>query len=350
MLGSPASTAAYLLHSPEWDFRAQTYLENVVRSYGSSGGVPSGFPTPVFEISWAVSTLLASDFQVEDFSHDDLQAVTDYLRKLFLDQDGVLGFAPSFLPDADDTSRALLALTAVGVEADRGPLIRNFECTSHFKTYQLERNPSASANCNVLLALLASSKVHQYVPQIEKAVKFLCACWNANELQDKWNLAFEYTEMLLASALCQLLRVYDHGSLKTIDVDIVKTEVPTILVQLLSRTLERQQGNGSWDNSIERTAYAILLISEALQLPWIPLVRQHVEAAFSQAKAWLESRSSQWANGEYVWIEKVTYKYPILSEIYCLAAMKSSAKKPSWCHEVEQAFSTDETESRKMST
>lgn len=51
MLGFPASTAAYLMHSTEWDFQAKAYLKNVVRSYGSCGGVPSGFPTPMFEVS-----------------------------------------------------------------------------------------------------------------------------------------------------------------------------------------------------------------------------------------------------------------------------------------------------------
>ncbi|KUI67223.1 Copalyl diphosphate synthase [Cytospora mali] len=349
MLGSPASTAAYLLHSPEWDFRAQTYLENVVRSYGSCGGVPSGFPTPVFEISWIISTLFACDFKVEDFQEPDLQAVTEYLRKAISDQNGVLGFAPPFLPDADDTARCLLALTALGVQIDRAPLIWNFESSSHFKTYELERDPSASVNCNVLLALLTSPNVDQYVPQIEKAVEFLCTCWTANRLQDKWNLAAEYTDMLLVSAFCQLLHVYDHGSLKDVAADVIKIDVPIILVQLLGRTIGRQQGNGSWENSVERTAYAVLLISHALKLPWNLPIRQHAEVAFSKAKTFLESHSSQWATGEYLWIEKVTYKCPSLSETYCLAAMNSSAKKQPWTSEVEQIFGINETKIQKMS-
>lgn len=348
MFGSPASKAAYLSHSPEWDFRAQTYLENVVRSYGSCGGVPSGFPTPVFEISWIMSTLLACDFNVEHFQQDDIQAITGYLRKAIRDQDGVLGFAPSFLPDADDTSRSLLALTALGVQVDRAPLIRNFEGRSHFKTYQLERDPSASANCNVLLALLTSSHVDQYVPQIEKAVRFLCTCWNANRLQDKWNLAAEYTEMLLASALCQLLRVYDHHSRKDIAADVIKIDAPIILVQVLSRTLCRQQVNGSWEDSVEKTSYATILISDALKLPWRLPIRQHAEAAFSKAKTYLASRSGQWGTGDYLWIEKVTYKCPILSETYCLAAMNSSAEKQPWTSKVEQLFGIDETRIQKM--
>ncbi|KAI0534240.1 hypothetical protein GGR58DRAFT_520551 [Xylaria digitata] len=348
MLGSPASTAAYLLHSPEWDVRAQTYLENVVSSYGSCGGVPSGFPTPVFEISWIISTLFASDFSVEDFHDGDLHVVAEYLRKAIGDQDGVLGFAPTFLPDADDTAKSLLALTALGLQIDRAPLISNFEGSSHFKTYQFERTPSISANCNVLLALLTSPDVDQYVPQIEKAVKFLCNCWNTNRLQDKWNLAAEYTYMLLASALCQLLSVYAHGSLRNFAKDVIKTDIPIILVQLLSRALFKQQGNGSWGGSVERTSYGVLMISYVLRLPWPFLVRQHAEAAVLKAKTYLEAHSEEWATGDYLWIEKVTYKLPTVAEAYCLAAMNSSVKEQSWTSEVKQLLETYDTKMKKM--
>ncbi|KAL6873059.1 Ent-kaurene synthase [Trichoderma novae-zelandiae] len=348
MLGSPASTAAYLLHAPEWDVRAQSYLENVVRSYGACGGVPSGFPSPVFEMSWTISTLLASGFSVDDFHDGDLRVVTEYLRKAIRDQGGVLGFAPTLLPDADDTAVSLLALTALGVQMDRAPLVWNFESSSRFKTYQLERTPSISANCNVLLALLTSPDVDQYVPQIEKAVRFLCSSWNADRLQDKWNLAAEYTYMLLASALSRLLSVYADGSLRDLAVDVVKIDVPIVLVQLLSRALCRQQGNGSWGGSVERTSYGSLLISHALKLPWPLVIRQHAETALFKAKAFLAAHSGERAAGDYLWIEKVTYKLPTLAEAYYLAALNSSAKEQSWTSEVAQLFKADDAKMKKM--
>jgi hypothetical protein len=54
ILGSPASTAAYLIHSKEWDTRAETYLRTALEASNKHerGGVPSGFPSCVFEISW----------------------------------------------------------------------------------------------------------------------------------------------------------------------------------------------------------------------------------------------------------------------------------------------------------
>ncbi|KAL7928807.1 Ent-kaurene synthase [Trichoderma chlorosporum] len=348
MLGSPASTAAYLMYSPEWDVRAQSYLENVVSSYGSCGGVPSGFPTPVFEISWTISSLLASGFSIEDFHDGDLHVVSEYLRKAIGDQGGVLGFAPTFLPDADDTAVSLFALTALGVQVDRAPLVWNFESSSHFKTYQLERTPSVSANCNVLLALLTSPDVDQYALQIEKAVKFLCSRWNENKLQDKWNLAPEYTHMLLASALYRLLSVHASGSLSNLAADVIKKDVPIVLVQLLSRVLCGQQDNGSWGDSVERTSYGTLMISYALKLPWPHTIRQHAEAAFIKAKEYLAAHFDERATGDYLWIEKVTYKLPTLAEAYCLAALNSSSKGQSWTSEVEQIFKTDNIKMAKM--
>lgn len=52
ILGSPASTAAYLMNCSKWDERAERYLRSTVNAVGDCGGVPSAFPTCLFEISW----------------------------------------------------------------------------------------------------------------------------------------------------------------------------------------------------------------------------------------------------------------------------------------------------------
>ena len=54
MMGSPASTAAYLIYSSSWDDEAENYLRNAI-SAGSgkgNGSVPDVWPTPIYEISW----------------------------------------------------------------------------------------------------------------------------------------------------------------------------------------------------------------------------------------------------------------------------------------------------------
>lgn len=59
MMGSPSSTAAYLLNASRWDEDCETYLRHVI-VYGAGkggGGVPSAYPSTHFEYSW-VSNLL----------------------------------------------------------------------------------------------------------------------------------------------------------------------------------------------------------------------------------------------------------------------------------------------------
>lgn len=59
ILGSPAATAAYLLHCSEWDERAVTYLRTALNASETPGAVPSAFPTSIFEICWVCSTYSA---------------------------------------------------------------------------------------------------------------------------------------------------------------------------------------------------------------------------------------------------------------------------------------------------
>ena len=54
MMGSPSSTAAYLMHSSSWDVEAEAFLENVVSSSWNqvTGGIPSAYPTSTFMVAW----------------------------------------------------------------------------------------------------------------------------------------------------------------------------------------------------------------------------------------------------------------------------------------------------------
>jgi hypothetical protein len=53
MMGSPSSTAAYLMHASVWDDEAEAYLRKVLKySAGrGNGSVPCAWPTSVFEVS-----------------------------------------------------------------------------------------------------------------------------------------------------------------------------------------------------------------------------------------------------------------------------------------------------------
>ena len=67
-------------------------------------------------------------------------------------------------------------------------LLKRFERDHHFVTYVGERNPSLSANCNVLLSLLHASEPGQYTKQIQLTARYICDCWSTNQdhVRDKW--------------------------------------------------------------------------------------------------------------------------------------------------------------------
>lgn len=52
MMGSPASTAAYLMQASVWDDKAEQYLRNVLQRAPGNVGVPSAWPTTIFETAW----------------------------------------------------------------------------------------------------------------------------------------------------------------------------------------------------------------------------------------------------------------------------------------------------------
>jgi hypothetical protein len=95
---------------------------------------------------------------------------------------------PSVIPDADDAAKAITALHLLGYPAPLGPLIETFEVEGYFQCFQFERNPSFSANCNVLMAFLTAPDPSKYLSQINKCVRYIChEWWNSDGLlKDKW--------------------------------------------------------------------------------------------------------------------------------------------------------------------
>jgi hypothetical protein len=189
-MASPSSTAAYLMHASSWDDEAEAYLHTVLElgAGQSSGGVPSAFPSTYFEVTWVLTTLLKNNYSVTEIGKDLSEHLANLLKTALAQQDGVTGFAPSIQPDADDTSKALSSLSAMGEPISPIGLLDHFEGDDHFRTYTGERNPSFSANCNVLVSLLSLPNPSLFGKQIEKATSFLCKAWWESDgwIQDKW--------------------------------------------------------------------------------------------------------------------------------------------------------------------
>lgn len=98
MLGSPSSTAAYLMFATTWDEVAAGYLHSVVTAMApqlGKGGVPSAFPTHIFEVTWVLTTLLESGFTISDLGENNIARTKSYLLHILEAQGGVIGFGKS---------------------------------------------------------------------------------------------------------------------------------------------------------------------------------------------------------------------------------------------------------------
>lgn len=195
-MASPSSTAAVLMNASKWDPECEEYIRHVIEysSGKASGGVPSAFPSTIFEITWMLSTLLKAGFDLSSTASVPIEKARAYLYEAYTAGKGVVGFVPSVCTDADDTAKTILVLSLLQEKVSPDGMLKTFESESHFKTYPLERDPSFSANCNVLLALLHLDEPSLYGAQIEKATDFLYAQFRDSDLnvRDKW--VFDVTD------------------------------------------------------------------------------------------------------------------------------------------------------------
>ncbi|KAF4628001.1 hypothetical protein G7Y89_g10156 [Cudoniella acicularis] len=326
-MGSPASTAAYLMSCSTWDSDAESYLRTVITegTGRGNGGVPCAFPTNIFEITWVTSTLLQAGFTVDSLGSYNIKILAGVLESELKNTKGVVGF------DADDTAKAILTLNLLGIQMSAEAMISTFESRTHFKTYPGERTPSFSANCNVLNALLHASEPSCYSAQIWKTATFVCKSFMRSTIKDKWNISSQYSILVLAQALRKLLVLWDQEILPNPPETLLKEDVPVVLIQILNRTLCRQNPDGSWGNSgsYEETAYALLTLVDASKLPWTTYLDNHVRLSIELGQNFLLRYRQNWGDASYTWVEKVSYKSSVLSKAYCIAANKAAILYPS---------------------
>ncbi|WPH04793.1 Hypothetical protein R9X50_00768900 [Acrodontium crateriforme] len=333
MMASPSSTAAYLMKSTPWDHEAEAYLHDVLQlgAGRGSGGIPSAFPSTYFEVTWMLTTLLKNEYTAGELGFGESQQLAELLSKALHNQGGLLGFAPSVQPDVDDTAKTLTTLSVLGHPASPQGMLERFEQETHFKTYDGERNPSFSANCNVLVALLSQQDPSIYQNQITKIVRFLVDIWwNADGwIEDKWNLSQHYSTMLMADAFSAVIKLWDAGELPLLPEQLVRDGLVISLFQALVRTLQTQNEDGSWGTrgSKEETSYAVLTIAKASVLPVAEGLLPVITKALEAGKNFIAT--SQETAPAYLWIEKVSYGSEALSESYTLAALKSNIPEKS---------------------
>ena len=122
----------------------------------------------------------------------------------------------------------------------------------------------------------------------------------------------------MVESLVHLLCLVEQGRLQV----HIDRKVAIVLFQASLRPLLEQEENGSWNRSVEKTAYATLILAEARCVSFFDPIREWVEAAIDKAVAFLSSTGT--GSLTYLWSDKVSYTSLTLTETYVLAALKSA--------------------------
>lgn len=234
-------------------------------------------------------------------------------------------------------------------------MIRKFEVEGHFRSYATHQEPSLSANCHALRAILSQPDIFPYNAQIKKAVKFICDFWwnsDAGVVEDKWvsgkldshlshstkttevllanrglqNSSHLYSSLVLVETMVDLLALIDSGSLANLLGQDLESRVLITVFQSCLWTLLKQEDNGSWNSSIEESAYGVLILSEARRVAMFADLESPLASALERGLGYL--RSFHVSAPAPLWIDKVTSSSVLIRNSYVLAALRKGTAPP----------------------
>jgi len=257
---SPSATAYFATYIKPGDEAALNYLRNI---RNPDGGMPNVAPFDVFEIGWTLWNLSL----IPDLGNaGKLKTHLDFLSNAWQPRIGI-GFASGYsVKDSDDTSLVYETLLRYGIEKDLAGVLA-YEEDEHFRCFDLEANPSISANIHVLSAL-AQAGLDKKTSSMQKILGFLHRSKDKHLpfWADKWHSSPYYatSHAIIACA--------------GISNEIVGESVDWIL--------KTQNKDGSWGTYIptaEETAYAI----QALWV-WNEKVARVPNAVLKNGARWLK--------------------------------------------------------------
>lgn len=261
---SPSATAYFATYVKRGDEAALAYLRGVMKP---DGGMPNVAPFDIFEIAW---TLWNLSFIPEVVKDKKLQPHIDFLAKAWRPRHGV-GFAAGYsVKDSDDTGLVYDTLLRFGHEKDLASVLL-YEEKDYFRCFDLEANPSISANIHVLGALSQAGLDHRNA-SVLKALRFLQKAKGSNHFWvDKWHSSAYYATAHAIIACGTLASGLVQDALEWI--------------------LHSQNKDGSWGTYIstaEETAYAI----QALWF-WNEKVARVPRHAIKNGARWLKEHMDQ---------------------------------------------------------
>ena len=255
---SPSATAYFSTYIKKGDEASLKYLWSVMKP---DGGLPNVAPFDVFEIAWSLWNLgMIPGFELTE----KIKPHIDFLSNAWEPRRGV-SFATNYsVKDSDDSVITYSTLLRFGIEKDLASILA-YEEKDHFRCFNLEVNPSISANIHILHALRQSG-LNEKNSSVQKILHFLRKTKHAqNFWLDKWHSSTYYPTAHAIIACAGFAN------------DVVTESVEWIL--------DSQNANGSWGTYIptaEETAYAL----QALWV-WNEKVAEVPKAVFQEGVRWL---------------------------------------------------------------
>jgi halimadienyl-diphosphate synthase len=273
---SPSATAYFATYIKKGDEASLKYLRSIIKP---DGGLPNVAPFDVFEIAWALWNL---SFIPDIKRNVKLKPHLEFLSNAWQPKRGV-GFASGYtVKDSDDTGLVYDTLLRFGVEKDLASVLL-YEEKDHFRCFDLEANPSISANIHVLGAL-GQAGLDLTNSSFTKVVRYLQKTKGSNPFwMDKWHSSPYYPT---AHAIIACAGLANH-----------------LVEESVAWLMESQNADGSWGTYLktaEETAYAL----QALWV-WNEEVARVPKAALKKGAQWLtENKDMPYPP---LWIGKCLY-------------------------------------------
>jgi halimadienyl-diphosphate synthase len=274
---SPSATSYFALEVKKGDKKALDYLNKIC---GEDGGAPNVAPFDTFETAWALWNL---SFLPDYISlKDEIQHLLDSLSQSWDKQNGA-GFSSEYsVNDGDGSAMVFDTLARYGITKKIDNILK-YEEKDWFRCFDLENEPSLSANVHILSALRQAG-YKKDSPSISKILDFLQKNKsNAGYWSDKWHISPYYTTAHAIIACASYAN-----------------EIVSDAVDWLIKT---QKQDGSWGlfaPTMEETAYAL----HALWL-WDQNVQHIPRECLHNGKIWLEDHQEHEYNS--LWVGKCLY-------------------------------------------
>ncbi len=287
---SPSATAYYATYIKKADEASLSYLRQTAKP---DGGQPNVFPFDIFEVAWSLWNLSL----IPDITQmEKLKPHIQFLSNAWEPRRGVAFSTAYSVKDSDDTVITYNALLRYGIEKDIGSVLA-YEEDEHFRCFDLEVDPSISANIHILDALLQTGLTTRNNSVI-KILHFLKKVKGSNPFWvDKWHSSPYYPT---AHAIIACAGIAN---------DLIADSVEWII--------KTQNQNGSWGTYLptaEETAYAM----QALWV-WNEKVARIPNAVLRRGAMWLEEHME--LTYPPLWIGKCLYSPQLVVRSAVISAL-----------------------------